>query len=237
MGREIDAVLSERDHSVVARIDPSGVGDAGSVSAESLADAEVAIEFSAAGAVLDNARVYAAQGVSAVVGTTGWESDGAQVSELVETAGIGYLVGANFSIGANLFFALAEEAARLVDAFPDYDVLVREMHHRHKKDSPSGTALTLGNRLLSRLARKTEIVSDRLDRAIEPHELHVSSTRGGAVPGVHEVLLDSAADTIEIRHSARSRAGFALGAVLGAEWVVNRQGYFSVKEFIADLVR
>jgi 4-hydroxy-tetrahydrodipicolinate reductase len=135
-----------------------------------------------------------------------------------------------------LFFRLVEQAAASIRDLPEFDVLLTEWHHKLKKDSPSGTALTTAGRILGALPRKTALVTDRLDRAIEPHELHVASVRGGSIPGIHQVLLDSAADTVEITHTARSRAGFALGSVLAAEWLVGtgRKGFLSVDEFARE---
>jgi 4-hydroxy-tetrahydrodipicolinate reductase len=110
-----------------------------------------------------------------------------------------------------------------------------EIHHKKKKDSPSGTALSIADRILKAHEGKTEIVTGRLDRRPEPHELHVASVRGGSAPGVHTVLLDSPADTIELKHTARGRSGFAQGAVLAAEWLQSKTGVFTVEEFIRDL--
>lgn len=236
MGHEVEAVLLERGHRIVARIDEKpGLGDGTSPTKEQLSQAEVAIEFSHPTAVKNNAALYARAGLSAVVGTTGWKADEEEVKRLVKESGIGYIRGSNFSIGAHLFFTLVEEAARLIQPFPQYDIFLYEIHHNQKKDSPSGTALTAANRILKALPRKKKITTERLDRQIEPEELHVASVRGGAVPGVHSVLLDSIADTIEITHSARNRSGFALGAVLAAEWIQEKKGFFEVEDFIRDV--
>ena len=169
MGHEIEAVLLERSHGIVARIDEkSGIGDAAVPSKEHLRDADVAIEFSLHHGVKKNAALYAEAGLPAVVGTTGWKKDEAAVRDIVEKAGSGYVRGSNFSIGAHIFFALAEEAARLINPFPNYDAMLYEIHHNQKKDSPSGTALTAGERILKGLERKTKIVTERIDRQIAP---------------------------------------------------------------------
>ena len=243
MGREVEDVLGRRGHTVVARIDAApGVGDARAASAEQLAAADVAIEFSLASAVRTNAALYTGAGLSAVVGTTGWKEDEGAVRELVAGSKTGLLRASNFSIGAHIFFALADEAARLVSQIADYDVLLHEIHHNKKKDSPSGTALTAAERVLKALPRKKRIVTEKLDRQIAEDELHVSSSRVGTVPGTHTLLLDSAFDSIEVTHTARSRGGFALGAVLAAEWLVGakgptaggekKKGFFEVEDFI-----
>jgi 4-hydroxy-tetrahydrodipicolinate reductase len=236
MGKEVELALTRRGHSVAARIDPYVErADAAEVGQEQLANADAVIEFSSREAVVQNARAYAQAGVPAVVGTTGWEDQLEEVRSTIENSSIAYLRGANFSIGANLFFAIVSQAATLLDAFDDYDVMVHETHHRFKKDSPSGTALTVGNKLLERLSRKSELVTETLHRPIEQHELQVSSLRGGHVPGTHTVAFDSLADTIEVTHRARNRGGFAMGAVVAAEWVQDKQGMFTVDDFIHDV--
>ncbi|HAK46527.1 MAG TPA: 4-hydroxy-tetrahydrodipicolinate reductase, partial [Spirochaeta sp.] len=131
-------------------------------------------------------------------------------------------------------FILTEKAAALMNSADQYDIMVNEYHHKLKKDSPSGTALTIAEKIINNSDLKSEIVTDRLDRAIEPRELHVGSIRGGAIPGTHTVTLDSAADSIEIKHTARSRGGFALGAVLAAEWLKGKKGFFRVEDFISE---
>jgi 4-hydroxy-tetrahydrodipicolinate reductase len=180
------------------------------------------------------------------VGTTGWKDEEPAVRAAVRGADIGFLRTSNFSIGAHIFLTLVEEAARLVNTITDYDVLIHEIHHNRKKDSPSGTALSAAARVLKNLSRKKRVVTERLDRQIEPDELHVSSSRTGSVPGIHTLLLDSVFDSIEIVHTARSRGGFALGAVLAAEWLAGsgpdgaaagsagekKKGFFEVEDFI-----
>jgi 4-hydroxy-tetrahydrodipicolinate reductase len=195
----------------------------------------MAIDFSAPAAAAANVESYAAFGISAVVGTTGWYDRLEDAKARVEESGIGLLYGANFSVGAHLFFSIVAAATRRANAVEDYDTRVYEMHHRRKKDSPSGTALSLGKLILQNSATKKRIATERLDRPIEGDELHVASVRGGEIPGRHTVLFDSVADTIEVSHTARSRGGFALGAVLGAEWLEERSGFFEVEAFMSAL--
>jgi 4-hydroxy-tetrahydrodipicolinate reductase len=237
MGREVEIALRGRGHSVAVRVDPAPGADRADLCVAALAEADVAIEFSQAAAVRVNAAVYAAAKKPAVVGTTGWKKDGAEldVRHLVDSAGIGYIQSSNFSVGANLFFALAEKAAGLLNSLDVYDIGLYEIHHNQKKDSPSGTALTAAERIVRALARKKRIVTDRLDRQIEPDELQVGSLRTGAAPGLHSVVIDCPADTIEITHTARNRNGFALGAVMAAEWLAGRTGYFSAEDFFSQL--
>ena len=234
MGHEVEAYLTARGHQIVARVNTSGAGDAREVSSELLRSSEMVIEFSLPEAVLGHVRQYSAVGVPAVLGTTGWEAQRSEVRELVEGYQSTLLWGTNFALGTHLFFALAERAAALISGLPDYDIMVTEWHHKHKKDSPSGTALTTAERILKALPRKKEIQTGRLDRAIRDEELHVASVRGGTLPGTHSVLLDSSADSLEIRHTARNRSGLALGAVMAAEWLTTsgRKGFLSVDDFV-----
>jgi 4-hydroxy-tetrahydrodipicolinate reductase len=171
-----------------------------------------------------------------VSGTTGWYAKLDELRRIVGVSSIGYLYGSNFSIGAHMFFAIAAAAAELASRSPGYDILGYELHHKRKKDSPSGTALTIAKILTTGHDRQKKLVTDRLDRAIAPDELHFASVRGGEFPGTHTVLLDSAFDTIELTHRARSRGGFALGAVRAAEWLAGRKGLFEVNDFIQDIL-
>lgn len=236
MGREVHAVAAERGHEIVATVDPKAEAGHRSLETVDLSGTDCVIEFALPEGVLDNARRYAAAGVPAVVGTTGWEQARQELQEIVDAAGTGYLFGSNFSLGANLLFLLVEQAARLFDSFDDYDVFVQEAHHNKKKDSPSGTAITIGEKLLAGLGRKDRLVTETLHRAIEPGEIQVSSVRGGAVPGQHRISFDSLFDTVEITHTARTRRGFATGAVHAAEWLAPRRGFFTVDDFVADVV-
>ena len=237
MGREIEQILLMRGHTLVTRIDPVDTqADVTSVEQAPLSDCDVVIEFARADGVLQNAAVYRDAGVAAVIGTTGWDAVRDEVRALVSDR-IGYIVGSNFSVGANLFFRIVSHAASLVNAFEEYDVALWESHHTRKADSPSGTALTLAEKIVAQLERKTAVVDDTLRRPIESGELHVGSLRIGSDPGTHTVVLDSPADTIELRHRARSRAGFALGAVRAAEWIAGRTGYFTVDDMMNDLMK
>lgn len=234
MGREIEKILLERGHSIAGRVDPSGSGDFTELSAAALAGADAVIEFALPASIRENAELYAEAGVPAVVGTTGWDSRREEIRECVENKNGTYLWGSNFSIGAHMLFILTEKAAALVNSAPHYDIMVNEYHHKLKKDSPSGTALTIAEKIIDISDQKKSIVTETLKRAITPEELHVGSVRGGSIPGTHSVTLDSEADTIEITHTARNRSGFALGAVLAAEWLQSKKGFFRVEDFISE---
>jgi 4-hydroxy-tetrahydrodipicolinate reductase len=235
MGKEIEAVLGERNHRVVARIDPV-TGEEEELTAEIAGKADCAIEFSAPDAVVANARYYSEYALSAVVGTTGWFDELETVKDLVKKKKMAYLYGSNFSIGAHLFFHLVKAAALMVNPFPEYDLLGFEIHHKRKKDSPSGTALEISKIILENSQRKSVLVTEKLDRPPKDNELHFASLRGGELPGVHKVLVDSAADTIEITHTARNRRGLAIGAVLAAEWFIGKRGMFKIDDFVNDIL-
>ena len=242
MGHEVEAVLRERGHEIGRIVDPV-VADAAddlyapAVTREALAGCDAVIEFSLPDAVVENIAAYAAAGVPAVIGTTGWLDRLDEVTRSVDGAGGALVYGSNFSIGAHLFFRLAAYAGSLVAGIDEYDLLIHEMHHRGKKDSPSGTALSLAKAVMEQVPRKKRMETARLDRTPEPDELHVSSSRGGSIPGTHTLYLDSTFDTIEVRHQARNRGGFALGAVKAAEWIPGRRGVFTVEQFIDELLK
>ncbi|MBN2353748.1 MAG: 4-hydroxy-tetrahydrodipicolinate reductase [Spirochaetales bacterium] len=238
MGRETEAAALRRGHVVAERVDPIADGaDFKSLDAVKAPAAEAVIEFALPDGIEERVRWYAAHHIPAVIATTGWSGKVSAVKGIVEKAGAALVHGSNFAVGANLFFEIVRRAAGLVGRFPDYDVLAYELHHKRKKDSPSGTALTIGNLLLESLGEdrgKNKLAVERLDRAIGADEIHFASVRGGYIPGTHTVLFDSAEDTIEITHTVRSRAGLALGAVLAAEWIAGKKGFFEFADFMKE---
>lgn len=237
MGREVEKVLIQRNHTVSARVDTMpGCGDAAALTPDLLSACDGVIEFSLPAAVAGNIRAYAEAKKPAVIGTTGWDAERESLKGLVLAKGGTLLWGYNFSVGAHIFLALVRQAARIIDGIPDYDIFGYEIHHNRKKDSPSGTALTMAKEILAGTQRKTVLATDRLDRQIKPEELHIASLRGGSVPGIHTVMLDSAADTVEITHSARNRSGLALGAVMAAEWLTGKTGFYHVDDFIQSIM-
>ncbi len=237
MGHEVGSLALLRGHAVVAICDPVADGrTALVVSRESLQDAEICIEFTHPGAVLENIRQVASLQKPLVVGTTGWNEHLSEVQSLVTKEGIGLVYAPNFSLGVNLFYRVAARAAELFNRFEDYDVFGSEIHHRHKVDSPSGTARKLAALILERFPRKRTIITEPLDRPIAAEEFQLVSVRSGEFPGIHSLTFDSPADTIELTHTVRSRAGFARGALLAAEWVLNRKGLFTFDQVLEDLL-
>src|SRR2546421_1292432 len=180
-----------------------------------------AIDFSTPAAVIDHVTAAVAAGVPLVEGTTGWQDDAAEVRRIV-TDGAGALIhGANFSIGVNLFYRLVANAAQLFRGVAGYDPFIEEAHHARKRDAPSGTALALQATLAQGLGGRS---------------VPVASTRAGDIPGTHRVGLDSAADQVLLVHTARSRAGFAAGALLAAHWIVGRRGLFAFEGVLDDVL-
>jgi 4-hydroxy-tetrahydrodipicolinate reductase len=233
MGKMINSICLNRGHTIVARVDPVG-GDAGLLTKDLAEKAECVIDFSHPSVVLKNIKDYCNFSLNAVIGTTGWHDHVEQVKAQVMKAGISFIYGSNYSIGAHIFFRLVAAASRIINTIPGYDILGYELHHKKKKDSPSGTAHTIANIILENNKNKSCLVTDKLNRQIEKGELHFASVRGGNIPGIHTVLLDSEADTIELKHSARNRGGFALGAVLAAEWLSGKKGFYHVDDFIKE---
>jgi 4-hydroxy-tetrahydrodipicolinate reductase len=223
MGHEIERAAVEHGETVVKTFD---IGNP--VDVASLSDVDMCIEFSTPQTVLHNVRVAIEARRDIVIGTTGWYEQLPEIRKTVKESGL--LYSPNFSIGVNIMFRLAKAAAELMNNAPQYDPYVHEIHHRQKVDSPSGTALKLGEILLSGLERKSRIETQSLNRKIEPQELHVSSTRVGTFAGTHTVGFDSDADSIEITHTAKTRRGFALGAVRAAQWLKGKKGVFTMDD-------
>jgi 4-hydroxy-tetrahydrodipicolinate reductase len=187
-------------------------------------DYRVAVDFTTPNAVVENVRRAAGLGVNLVVGTTGWYEQLEAVRAAVESSGIGMVYGANFSIGVNLFFQIARQAAGMLASRGEYDPYIIEMHHRHKKDAPSGTALKLAKLVGDAYGRNTPVSS------VPVSSVPVSSVRAGEIPGTHQLSFDSEADTITLTHTARSRKGFALGALEAAKWIEGRSGLYAFEE-------
>jgi 4-hydroxy-tetrahydrodipicolinate reductase len=219
MGILIEEVAQERGLEIVERFTSSKQLSAESALRERLG-AAVLVDFSVSGAVLPSARAAAELGLNLVIGTTGWHGDLDEVRHAVEEAGIGCVHAPNFSLGVNLFYRLIDHAARTFQAFDGYFPYLQESHHRFKKDLPSGTAVHLRG-----------ILRD----AYGEREVPETCLRAGHIPGTHLVGFDSAADTIWLEHHARSRRGFAEGAVLAAEWIAGRRGFFAFRDLLDDV--
>jgi len=214
MGQMVEQAATRAGLEVACVIDPV-TGSRGQLS-----DAEVCIDFSEPGAVIENIRTAAAARVSVVVGTTGWYDHIDEARRVVEESGIGFVYGSNFSIGVNLMFKITEYAAQLFKRFPSHDPFIEEAHHKFKKDAPSGTAIFL-----------KRIVESEYGSPVP-----TTSTRAGYIPGAHTLGFDSEADTLTINHTARSRSGFAEGAVMAAQWIQGRKGFYEFSETIEEIM-
>lgn len=172
-----------------------------------------------------------------IIVTTGWYEHLPTVEKMAKEAGIRVLWSSNYSIGVNVYFRIVSAAAQLMDKVEEYDLWATEIHHKNKVDSPSGTAKTLTDILLNKMTRKTAVVEDALQRKIAAHEFHFSSTRGGVVNFGHTIGFDSAADVIELKHTARNRSGYALGAIKAMEWLNQQaEGVYTMDDFLTDLL-
>lgn len=232
MGKEVERVAEERGINVIAILsrknNTRGVG----ITHDSLKGVDICIDFSVPDSVLDNIKAVAECGKNIVVGTTGWYEKLELVKTLANETKIGVLYASNFSLGLNIFSQIVMDASRLFERYADYDVAINEAHHKGKADSPSGTALSLGAVVLQQMSRKTEILHETSHGQIRPHQLHITSTRAGNIIGTHSVLFDSECDSIELVHTAKSRRGFALGAVVAAQWLKGKQGFYTMRDVI-----
>jgi 4-hydroxy-tetrahydrodipicolinate reductase len=233
MGKEIERLAIERGWSVDLRIDI----DTPPVTSSQRNNIDVVIHFAQAGNIVNDLTPWIEAHKPIVVGTTGWQEQMPKVEALAKKNDIGLIYASNFSLGVNIFFHLVRNAAQMMDRFADYDAFIQEIHHKNKLDSPSGTALTMGQIVLKHLSRKKELLNETSHGKIRPEQLHISSTRSGSVVGTHVLAFDSAADTIELKHTAKDRSGLALGTLLAAEWIIEKKGLFTMDDLFQDLFR
>jgi 4-hydroxy-tetrahydrodipicolinate reductase len=226
MGRETEAVLRERGHSAVPVL----------VGSPYPAQCTVGIDFTRGDDVPKNVKAALSAGARYVIGTTGWDAHRTEVEALVKQTKGGVVHGANFSVGVNLFYRVVRDAAGILARVPDYDPYVFERHHRQKKDAPSGTAKALAQ-IVERAYGGKRKPAEQLQGELPKDAFHVSALRAGGIVGEHTVGFDSGGDEILLEHRARSRRGFALGAVLAAEWIATRNGFFSFEAVLDDLLR
>lgn len=224
MGSEIEKLINESGKHQIVSINLEHVGD--QIDEEKVRKADVVIDFTSPQIVVENIKRVAALGINIVVGTTGWYKNLDEVEKIVAKSGIGLIYAQNFSVGANIFFQVVAHAAKLMSKFGNYDVYGFEVHHTGKKDSPSGTALRIAKEIMGNFPAKSVVQTEKLDRQINPEELHFASIRGGRNPGFHQVVFDSSADSITLSHAAHNRRGFAQGAVLAAEFILGKKGLF-----------
>lgn len=226
MGHEIEKIAKERGHNIVAIIDVSNTDDFNSPKFRS---ADVAIEFSTPASALNNYKQCFAANVPVVAGTTGWLEHMDEVKKACDEENQTFFYASNYSLGVNIFFVLNKYLARIMNNYSDYDVKMEEIHHIHKLDAPSGTAITLAEGVIENIDRKDRWNLETEEKATD---LAIHCIREGEVPGIHEIIYESEADVISIKHDAKSRKGFALGAVVAAEFVKGKKGFLGMNDLL-----
>lgn len=231
MGKEVEALCSGSEIFEVVSISFKNKEDG--LDLEGIKKADIAVDFTSKDAVVKNIEAVARLGKNLVIGTTGWYDEMDTVKKMVNKYKIGLVYGANFSVGANIFFKMVASASKLFSKFPEYDVYGLEVHHKGKLDSPSGTALKIAGKILENFPAKKSIQAEKMDKQINPQELHFASVRGGRNPGFHQVVFDSDADGITLSHQAYGRVGFAKGALVAAEFIKNKKGIYSFEDILS----
>ena len=220
MGQVIERIALERGHEIVLKKDENNTFDG-------LSSADVAIDFSVPMAAVENISSCFHANVPVVSGTTGWLEHYDEMAQLCSAKNGGFISSSNFSLGVNIFFEINEYLAKIMSKFDSYSVEMEEIHHTQKLDSPSGTAISLAKAVIEN-SSYTEWTLEKPS----PNQIHIETKRIGAVPGTHTVTYNSVVDAIEIKHSAHNREGFALGAVIAAEWIVGKHGIFTMKDVL-----
>ena len=223
MGQEIEKIAVERGHEIVSIIDINNQKD---FESDAFKKADIAIEFTGPTTAYNNYQKCFAANIPVVSGSTGWLDKLAEVKKAC-AEGKTLFWSSNFSLGVNIFFAVNRYLAKIMNEFPSYDVRMEEVHHIHKLDTPSGTAITLAEDILKNIKRKKKWVKEI---ELADTELAIRSVRKGEVPGIHEIIYESNADIIYIKHEAKNRKGFALGAVLAAEFTKGKSGFLSMDD-------
>lgn len=226
MGKEIERIAQDRGHSIVSIIDENNLS--GFDSSE-FKNADVAIEFTTPASAMSNFRKCFEANVPVVAGTTGWLENMPEVKDACENKNQTFFYASNYSLGVNIFFAVNKYLAKIMNQFTDYAVKMEEVHHIHKLDAPSGTAITLAEGIIENVDRKNNW---HLETEMKPSDLAIHCIREGEVPGIHEIFYESEADIISIKHDAKNRKGFALGAVLAAEFTCGKKGFLGMQDML-----
>ncbi|BDD04316.1 4-hydroxy-tetrahydrodipicolinate reductase [Aureibacter tunicatorum] len=226
MGKNIEAIALDRGHEVVGKINEENIDDLNNFNGDNV---DVAIEFSRPEAAFENCLYCADNNIPVVSGTTGWLDRKEEIETKVQNNNGAFFYASNYSVGVNIFFKVNSFLARLMNKHPEYNVKLDEIHHTEKLDAPSGTAITLAEGVLDEVDRKESWVNSDTEKV---EELEIESFREPGVPGTHSVYYSSSIDEIEIKHTAHSRQGFALGAVLVAEWILDKKGVLSMDNFM-----
>ena len=221
MGQIIDELATKKGHQIVAKLNETPT-------ISSLNNAEVVIEFSNPEVAFNNIKFCLENKIPVICGTTGWLSQKPEIEKIAVQNETAFLYGSNFSLGVNLFFELNRKLAEMMAKFPEYNVQLEEIHHTHKKDAPSGTAISLAEDIIE---NNSTFDAWKLD-ATENKNLGIDAIRKDEVPGTHSVFYKSEVDEIEIKHTAFNRNGFAMGAIVAAEWILGKKGIFSMKDVL-----
>jgi 4-hydroxy-tetrahydrodipicolinate reductase len=224
MGKMIEEEALKRNHQIILRID---IENRSTITVNDLKKCDVAIEFTSPQSAIQNIKWCIDAELPVVVGTTGWYEQIDEIKAYCTAKNGSVLYASNFSVGVNIFFALNEYLARIMNNYPQYNPLIEEIHHQHKLDAPSGTAISIAQGIINNLERKKSFVNQYAQHS---DQLSVISYRQGEVPGTHIVKYQSEIDDIEIKHQAHNRKGFALGAVIAAEWLLNKKGFFTINQ-------
>ena len=223
MGHIIDEIATKKGHEVVARLNETPT-------LENLNNPDVVIEFSNPEVAFNNIKVCLENKIPVICGTTGWLDRKAEIEEIAVENNSAFLYGSNFSLGVNLFFALNEKLANLMKDFSEYNIQLEEIHHTHKKDAPSGTAISLAEGIIKNNER---FDAWKLEETLNK-ELGIFAIRQDEVPGTHSVYYKSEVDEIEIKHTAFNRNGFAVGAIIAAEWIIGKSGNFTMNDVLVN---
>jgi len=226
MGKEIEQIAISRGHKIILKVD---INNAATYTEKDLQTADVAIEFSTPESAVNNIYKCFNSGVPIVVGTTGWLDKLEEVKKNCADKNQTLFYASNYSIGVNLFFNLNQYLAKLMNNYSEYNVTMEEIHHVHKLDAPSGTAISLANQIIENIDFKKQWVNNASENNAE---LSIISKRIDEVPGTHTVTYGSSIDEISITHIAHNRKGFALGAVIAAEWVKDKKGIFGMNDLM-----
>ncbi len=225
MGKEIEGIALQRNHTIVLKITNQNKH---LITEADLQKADVAIEFSTPQTVLTNIEICYDANLPIVVGTTGWYDNFEEIKKHCNAKNASLFYATNFSLGVNLFFKVNTYLAQLMDKYNDYNVSMEEIHHIHKLDKPSGTAITLANQIIDKIERKTNFSTE----IQSPETLYIKDIRQGEVPGTHIIKYQSLIDDIEIMHKAHNRKGFALGAVIAAEFLQHKKGIYTMSDIV-----
>ncbi|MFZ1264315.1 MAG: 4-hydroxy-tetrahydrodipicolinate reductase [Chitinophagaceae bacterium] len=226
MGKAIEEVALQKGHEIVLKIDQPNLHE---FTPENMVKAEVAIEFTGPQSAFDNVKACLDMGLPVICGSTGWTDRLEEMKHYCAVKKVGFIYSSNYSIGVNIFFEVNKKLAFLMSPHKEYEVILEETHHTQKRDAPSGTAITLAEQILEQVKRKKQWVNELSDN---PEDLEIISQRIDPAPGTHSIKYSSAIDNIEIIHTAHNRKGFAFGALLAAEFIKDKKGFFTMKEVL-----